>query len=912
MHRAFAKSRGLIVTVSVILLSSIISTTARAQDDGLLAPPEIPGEAIYVPFPVEITLDGDLSDWEGVPVVTVDKGPMTSPDPADNGSFTFAVAADADYLYVTMSTPDKHIVAGRHDSSFWNEDSFEFYVNASGALNTTDYGAKISQINVNAADIGNVDPGALTITGINASNLEIRGFVFATADGWGCEVALPLEGLVDPAHGVEIGFQAQANGASELDRDVKLIWSNADTADTSWQDPSLFGRAIFFEIGQTEIPQPSPRTEPPPPAPIAAPQQVSVNQTGYLPGASKRAAFASDLEHPLDWQLKDAGGTTALSGQTIPWGLDASSGDQVHHIDFSAYATPGTGYVLEVDGVESGPFDISSAIYSDLKRDALAYFYHNRSGIPIEAEYAGGEAWARPAGHLSDERVTCYQGKDDSGKSWDGCDYWLDVSGGWYDAGDFGKYVVNGGISVWTLMNMVERNPDAFGDGALSIPENGNGVPDILDEARWEMAFILAMQVPADQPMAGMAHHKMHDARWAGMPLVPPTEVDNDDPVTGRFLFPPSTAATLNLAATAAQCARIWATIDPDFSAQCLAAAETAWQAAQENPRVMAVSFPNVGGGLYGDDNVDDEFYWAAAELYVTTGKDEYKDYLLASRYFSKSSDMYWGGTAPLGTISLAVVPNGLSDGQVQTCRDDVVSNAGRFVEMMNREGYLVPIDGYYWGSNSGVLNNMLFMGLAYDFTGDLLYVDAMREGMDYLMGRNPLNKSYISGYGDNPLEHPHHRFWANDPARGFPPPPPGVVAGGPNSNPDDPTAVKAGLPGMPPAKCYIDDLGSWTTNEVTINWNAPLAWCATFLDETQDVGQSAIAAEATPAPTVEAAAATPVATPTTEVAPTSAPASTPADESGTQTAYWIWIALVAGLVVVIPLAIWFWRMRRS
>jgi endoglucanase len=881
MLRAFAKNCCSIIAASAILLSLPI-VTAYSQDDDLLAPPEIPGEAIYIPFPVEIALDGNVSDWEGVPSVTVDKGPMTSPDPAENGSFAFAVAADAEYLYISMSMLDKTIIAGQHGSEFWNEDSIEFFVNASGDLYATSYSEKIFQININAADIGNTDPDALTITGVNSLNRGVRGFVFATENGWGCEVALPLEGLVKPAHGLEIGFQAQANGASELDRNVKLIWSNADTGDTSWQDPGVFGRALFFEVGQTEVPQPSPRIEPTPaptPTPIAIPRQVSVNQTGYLPGASKRAAFASDLDRPLDWTLKDAAGATVLNGQTIVWGFDESSGDHVHHIDFSSYTTPGTGYVLEAGGIESAPFGIALSIYGDLKYDALAYFYHNRSGIPIEAEYAG-EDWARPAGHLSDERVTCYQGKDDSGKFWDGCDYRLDVSGGWYDAGDFGKYVVNGGISVWTLMNVYERNPDAFGDGTLSIPENDNGVPDILDEARLEMEFLLAMQVPTGQPQAGMAHHKIHDAKWAGMPLAPPTEVNNDDPINGRFLFPPSTAATLNLAATAAQCARIWEFIDPTFSAQCLAAAESAWEAAQANPRVKAVSFPDVGGGLYGDDNVEDEFYWAAAELYITTGEDGYKDFLLSSRYFSKSNDVYWGGTAPLGTISLAVVPNDLTEEQVQACRDDIVSNADRFIGMMDREGYLVPLDGYYWGSNSGVLNNMLFMGLAYDFTGDPTYVDAVRESMDYLLGRNPLNKSYISGYGEDPLEHPHHRFWGNDLERGFPPPPPGVIAGGPNSNPDDPTAKQAGLPGMPPAKCYIDDLGSWTTNEVTINWNAPLAWSAAFLDETRDVSQSA---------------------------------TTPAEVAGTQLPYWVWVALTASLIIVaIPLAIWLLRRRRA
>ncbi len=149
-----------------------------------------------------------------------------------------------------------------------------------------------------------------------------------------------------------------------------------------------------------------------------------------------------------------------------------------------------------------------------LRYDALAYFYHNRSGIEIEAQYVG-EEYARPAGHLTDAEVTCFKGKDNSGKDWSGCDYTLDASRGWYDAGDYGKYVVNGGISAWTLMNLYERFPDAYPDGSLMIPENSNDVPDLLDEARWEMEFLLGMQVPEGQTLSGMAHHKMHD-RYLG------------------------------------------------------------------------------------------------------------------------------------------------------------------------------------------------------------------------------------------------------------------------------------------------------------------------------------------------------------------------------------------------------------
>ena len=453
-------------------------------------------------------------------------------------------------------------------------------------------------------------------------------------------------------------------------------------------------------------------------------------------------------------------------------------------IDFSAFATPGTGYLLQVGEASSEPFDVSADLYSDLKNESLAYFYLNRSGIPIDEQYAPGPLWARPAGHLSDGQVTCYTGPDASGKDWEGCDYTLDAAGGWYDAGDYGKYVVNGGISVWTLLNLYERHPDLFPDGSLSLPENQNGVPDLLDEARWELEFLMSMQVPEGETLAGMAHHKLHGKRWDPMPSAPPENSTSTSADGGRYLFPPSTAATLNLAATAAQCARIWETLDPEFAERCLAAAETAWQAAAQYPTIAAVAF-DAGGGPYGDANFADEFYWAASELYITTGEESYKDFLLASKHFADTKGLYWGNTAALGTISLATAPNDLPDDEVEQNRQSVISSADEFIRILSRQGYRIPLatGSYVWGSNSDVLNRMMMMGLAYDFTQDRVYLDNMVESMDYLLGRNPLNKSYVSGYGEDPLEHPHHRFWGNQPALGFPPAPAGL-------SPADPTAV--------------------------------------------------------------------------------------------------------------------------
>ena len=139
---------------------------------------------------------------------------------------------------------------------------------------------------------------------------------------------------------------------------------------------------------------------------------------------------------------------------------------------------------------------------------------------------------------------------------------------------------------------------------------------------------------------------------------------------------------------------------------------------------------------------------------------------------------------------------------------------------------------GFPWGSNSFVLNNLIVFALAYDFTHDARYLDGAVDGMDYILGRNPMAKSYVSGYGENPLQNPHHRFWAHQANAAFPTVPPGAVSGGPNSGLQDPYVKAAGLKGCAPEKCYLDNIEAWSTNEIAINWNAPLAWVAAYLDE--------------------------------------------------------------------------------
>jgi endoglucanase len=835
-------TRPLLMVLLIVMAGTLAvgrPNVANAVD--LLAPPQVPGIAVYIPYDVGIKVDGKLDDWARVPVQSVDYGPKISGDYLEDGEFRFQVAADETNLYLAATANDKNIIAGKHAGNYWNEDSMEFYLNTSGDMNAHSYGDHIWQVNINAADIGKTNPDGLTLTGVNSNKIKVHGYVFKTTlpyPGYGFEISVPMSDLgIKPESGKEIGFSMQLNGASVLDRNVQLNWSTADTNNTSYQDPAKFGTAIFFKTGQTVVPTPARIAPTPTPTPPPAPPQVSVNQVGYYPGGPKIASFNSPSAKPLSWKLVDSAGNDVASGQTTIFGKDSSSGDNVHLIDFTSYTATGTGYKLYVGSVGSDTFKISSDLYSVLQKDALAYFYRDRSGIELTAQYAGA-AWARPAGTTSDDHVTCYKGKDVSGKDWPGCDYYLDVSGGWYDAGDYGKYVVNGGIAVWTMLNQYELSPTSYKDGQLNIPENKNGVPDILDEARWELKFMLSMQVPAGQALAGMVHHKIHDDQWSAMPSLVPTTATN------RYLFPPSTAATLNLAAVGAQCARIWKTIDPAFSAQCLTASETAWAAAQANPTMYAVSFA-AGGGDYGDTNVTDEFYWAASELYIATGKDVYKDFALASPSWANADVPDWGHTAALGTISLALVSNNLPSDKVDACRKGIIYSADRSLGFMSRQGYQVPLANFQWGSNSEALNAAMLMGLSYGFTADQKYLDGATKTMDYILGRNPINQSYVTGYGTKPSEHPHQRFWGNQPSNGFPAPPPGVVVGGANDTPNDPAAQDAGLTGSPAERSYLDNIGSFTTNEVAINWNAPLAWVTAFVDRQQNLGPAVPATSA-------------------------------------------------------------------
>ncbi|MDG4825837.1 glycoside hydrolase family 9 protein [Asanoa sp. WMMD1127] len=529
--------------------------------------------------------------------------------------------------------------------------------------------------------------------------------------------------------------------------------------------------------------------------------RVRVNQVGYRPGAPKRATWITDALEPAPFTVRASSGAVALQGRSAPWSPrpEPTSGVSVHVLDLTALDTVGDGYRLLVGADRSHPFRIAPDLYDRLSRDAFRLFYLLRSGCEIDEQRAPG--YGRPAGHLGDVAVPCcaelYPGWRPSGA--------FDVSGGWYDAGDYGKYVVSGSIALWQLLNLLRllrRHPAAARAGLVTESE-------VVEECRWQLDWLVRMQVPPGQPYAGMAFHRVHGSTWSPMP-----GFAHEDPTT-RVLHRPSTAATLHMAAVAAMGARL---LDDD---KLLAVARTAYRAARAHPDLIAPDDEGRhGGGPYGDPWLADDFAWAATELGLATGSP----YAVPPQEFDLDGFDYDRVGAP-AALDVATATGRLSD--------DVRAAAERLLDLQRAQPWgqpYAPATGWQWGSNGRILNNLVVLATAHELTGDRRYRDAVATGVDYLFGRNALGQSYVTGYGTDATAHLRTRQFGHDLDPSLPPPPPGALAGGANSVetagfPSDPR-----LRGLPPQAHYLDEPTSETTNDICIRWNAPLAYVATYL----------------------------------------------------------------------------------
>jgi endoglucanase len=567
--------------------------------------------------------------------------------------------------------------------------------------------------------------------------------------------------------------------------------------------------------------------------------RVRVNQVGYLPDAPKFATWVTDSPTSAPFTVRGRDGSVALRGVSTPWQVrpEPTSGQSLHLLDLTALTTVADGYRVEVGTDSSHPFRVGSDLYDRLSRDAVGLFYLLRSGTPILADRAPGQD--RPAGHVGVPPNT----GDTAVRGWTGPDAnrlypdWrptgtFDVSGGWYDAGDYGKYVVSGGISLWQLLHLLrllrQHRDTTAPAGVGVVPESV-----VVEECRWQLDWLLRMQVPPGHQYAGLAFHRVHGSQWSPLP-----GRAHEDPTT-RVLHRPSTAAALHLAAVAAQGARLLAADDSAYADRLLTAARTAYRAAQAYPELAAPDDEGrYGGGPYDDARLADEFYWAGVQLWLATGEDGYRADLVASG--EHTADVFDFGGFDFNSVSAPARLDLVTGARRLPDHDRVVGSvldaAEGLLDLQRRQPWgqpYAPADGWSWGSNGRILNNLVVLATAHELTGDQRWRDAVAGGVDYLLGRNALGQCYVTGYGTDSSAHLRTRQFGHDLDPALPAPPPGALAGGANSThtagfPTDPR-----LDGLPPQLRYLDEPTSETTNDICIRWNAPLAYIATYLSLT-------------------------------------------------------------------------------
>lgn len=543
--------------------------------------------------------------------------------------------------------------------------------------------------------------------------------------------------------------------------------------------------------------------------------RVLVNQLGFAPQSAKVAVVPEVSASAFSVVDADTN-ATVYEGQLSAFSEWTPANQVVAQADFSELQEPGT-YVIRVEGADdSDPFTVGSQPYQALNIGALKAFYFNRASTELTAEYAGD--WARAAGH-ADTKVLVHESAASAERP---AGTELSAPKGWYDAGDFGKYVVNSGISTYTLLAALEHHGDYYAATDAGIPESGNDTPDILEEAMWNLEWMLDMQDPND----GGVYHKLTTKNFAG--AVMPA-----DGTEQRYVVQKGTSATLNFAAVMAVASRVVAeheTVYSGLAEDMLAAAEAAWQWAQANPNIAYQQPEDIRTGAYGDSRFDDEFAWAAVELYITTGND---DYLAAANLEAISNGVPgWANTDGLAWVSLAKHRQNLTDAADQALIESrIMGLADAIVADMNSSAYRVPLvaGNFFWGSNGGALNKAMMVLQAYDYSADMKYVNAAQALLDYTLGRNPTEYSYVTGFGERPPMHIHHR---QSEADSVVDPVPGFLAGGPNTNAqNDCGADNYPFGDEAVARAYLDHWCSYSTNEVTINWNAPLVYVTGALE---------------------------------------------------------------------------------
>ena len=522
---------------------------------------------------------------------------------------------------------------------------------------------------------------------------------------------------------------------------------------------------------------------------------IRVNQVGYTVNSAKTAVFAGISADMDSFRIVKAdSGETVFEGTLGPVVDNAWAGETDRIADFSALTEPGTYAVEAANGTRSPVFTIADDVYAELLRAAVRMLTLQRCGTALEQEIGGD--FAHPECHTAE--ATIY-----------GTDQKIDVSGGWHDAGDYGRYTVSGAKAVADLLQAHERLGCKLDDAG--IPESGDGTDDLLQEAKYELDWLLKMQRED-----GGVYHKVTCRNFPAF-ISPEKETDE------LVVSPVSNTATGDFAAVMAMGGRIFAESKDDQLASAaqgyIDAAERAWAYLEAHKGDPGFKNPDdIVTGEYPDDHDGDEYLWAAGELGRTTGKDIYRT--AAEEYLESGASHAGLGWLDVGSYGLYAIlkDEKAGDSLRKKAEQKLLEYSEKALKTAASNPYGIDrTDTYEWGSNMGVANTGAVLQMASETLGTEKFAVSAGRYLDYLLGENATGYCFVTGFGTRSPEHPHHR-----PSTAAGKAMPGMLVGGPDSGLDDPYAVAA-LTGKAPAKCYADSDQTYSTNEVCVYWNSPL-----------------------------------------------------------------------------------------
>lgn len=524
---------------------------------------------------------------------------------------------------------------------------------------------------------------------------------------------------------------------------------------------------------------------------------VNLNQLGFYPEDSKRAVIR-DMTKDDSFEVRDASNdNTVFEGKLTESINKGNSGEKVSYADFSDLTAPGEYYVHTENNGDSFKFEIKDNPYRDAFVAACKMLYLQRCGTELKEEYAGD--FAHGACHT--EKAKLYGGTQ-----------MLDVSGGWHDAGDYGRYASAAAKALADIMLAYEKNPTVFTDDT-GIAESGNKIPDILDEAKYEIDWLLKMQ-----NSEGGVYHKVTGLNFDGI-------VMPEDCTEELFVLPPSKTATADFAGVMYMAARIFGDRDSAFAKDCIKRAEMALDYYEQHIGDRNYVNPeDVLTGEYVDGNSSDEYLWALCEGYKTTGDDKLAKKITSFDYDKLPEDEGLGWANMKGYAYYAYLTGDKIANVPYDFEKALIQYADEITNIVLSESYSSSIrDSYPWGSNMTILNNGIWLLMADEISPNEDYREAARYQFDYVCGANTTSYCFLTGYGTLSPQDPHHR-----PSQSLEKAMPGMVIGGPDSNLEDPFA-KSVLSELPYAHRYFDSAQSYSCNEVTIYWNSPYIYLLSY-----------------------------------------------------------------------------------